>query len=97
MKIENFESAVPGVRIFPDGRMDSGNAAVYLGVSPKSLAVLRSIGGGPAYFKLGKRCFYKLDDLQAWVAARRATSTADYRARREVAVRGAAASASTTN
>lgn len=72
----------PTIEIFPDGRLDGINAAAYLGLSPKSLAIMRSLGNGPAFFKLGKKCFYQREDLDAWIQSRRAVSTAQYRARR---------------
>jgi len=74
------------IRIFPDGRMDTNNAAAYVGVTPKSMAIMRSLGNGPAFFKLGKKCFYQREDLDAWIASRRATSTAEYRAKRLAAI-----------
>ena len=55
------------VVVFPDGRLDTENAAKYLGLSPKTLAMMRSAGTGPKFVKRG-RVFYFLDDLQAWVA-----------------------------
>ncbi|HRZ07459.1 MAG TPA: helix-turn-helix domain-containing protein [Candidatus Competibacteraceae bacterium] len=73
---------VSDIRMFPDGRMDGKNAAAYLGLSIKSLAIMRSLGTGPAFFKLGGRCFYRRADLDSWVESRRVTSTAQYRARR---------------
>ena len=75
----------PAIHVYPDGRMDGQNAAAYVGVSTKSLAIMRSLGSGPAFFKLGKKCFYQRDDLDAWIQTRRATSTADYRAKRRAA------------
>lgn len=62
--------------IFPDGRLDSKNAATYLGLSEKTLAMMRCKGTGPKYVKRG-RIFYFLEDLDSWVnAAGRFTSTA---------------------
>jgi hypothetical protein len=57
------------VVIYPDGRLDTGNAARFLGLSPKTLAIMRSLGNGPRFVKRG-RVFYFLDDLQAWIAER---------------------------
>jgi Helix-turn-helix domain len=53
--------------VFPDGRLDTENAARYLGLSPKTLAMMRTAGTGPKFVKRG-RVFYYLEDLQAWVA-----------------------------
>ena len=54
------------VTIFPDGRMDSTNAAEYLGLSQKTLAMMRCQGTGPEYIKRG-RIFYFKDDLDTWI------------------------------
>jgi hypothetical protein len=77
-----LQPAAPSVQIFPDGRMNVANAAAYLGLSVKSLACYRSQGRGPTFTKLGKLCFYHRDDLDAWIAANRATSTAEHKAKR---------------
>jgi hypothetical protein len=67
------------VTMFPDGRLDTKNAAVYLGLSPKTLAMMRSAGTGPRFLKRG-RIFYFLDDLKAWVAEQpRVRTTAEAR------------------
>lgn len=55
------------VVVYPDGRLNTDNAARFLGLSPKTLAIMRSNGTGPCFVKRG-RVFYFLDDLQAWVA-----------------------------
>jgi Helix-turn-helix domain len=66
------------VIVYPDGRMDSENAAAYLGLKPKTLAMKRCDGTGPRYIKRG-RIFYFKEDLDAWLAdAKRVTSAAQY-------------------
>ena len=62
------------ILILPDGRMDTSNSAGYLGLSPKTLAMKRSDGTGPAYVKRG-RVFYFKEDLDEWVRAGRVAST----------------------
>lgn len=57
------------VEMLPDGRMDAQNAAKYLGLSPKTLAMMRCEGTGPIFSKRG-RIFYKVQDLDAWLAER---------------------------
>src|SRR5450631_515083 len=57
----------PDLHILPDGRLDTRNAALYLGCSPKTLAHLRCSGNGPAFLKPG-RVFYFREDLDAWLA-----------------------------
>jgi hypothetical protein len=67
------------VRAFPDGRMDARNAALYLGLEEKTLAMKRSDGTGPRFIKRG-RIFYFKEDLDAWInECKRATSTAQLR------------------
>jgi hypothetical protein len=67
------------ITIFPDGRLDTDNAAQYLGLSTKTLAMMRSAGNGPKFVKRG-RVFYFLEDLQTWMAEQpRVYSTAQAR------------------
>ena len=73
------------IHVYPDGRMDANSAAAYVGVSYKSLAIMRCQGTGPTFCKLGKAIFYRRDDLDAWIQSRRAVSTADFRAKRKAA------------
>lgn len=54
------------VRILPDGRMDRKNAATYLGLSVKTLAMHAVRGTGPNFIKRG-RCFYFRADLDRWL------------------------------
>jgi hypothetical protein len=69
------ETSSEAVTVLPDGRMNTKNAARYLGLKEKTLAMMRSAGQGPAFIKRG-RVFYFRDDLDAWIQAGRATSTA---------------------
>ena len=67
------------ILVFPDGRLDTKNAAAYLGLSEKTLAIMRCQGTGPRCMKRG-RVFYYQEDLEAWLAqAERVTSTAQAR------------------
>ena len=50
------------VVILPDGRMDRKNAALYLGLSVKTLATHAGKGTGPRFIKRG-RVFYFQSDL----------------------------------
>ena len=59
---------VASVLMLPDGRLDTKNAAQYLGLSVKTLAMMRSRGDGPRYLKRG-RIFYFREDLDAWLGA----------------------------
>jgi hypothetical protein len=68
----------PSVLVLPDGRVDAKNAATYLGLSVKTLAIKRSLGTGPKFVKQG-RVFYFVKDLDAWLKQGAATSTAQAR------------------
>jgi hypothetical protein len=64
------------VVFFPDGRMDTCNAATYTGLAEKTLAMLRCNGKGPKFIKRG-RIFYFQSDIDDWMNANgRMTSTA---------------------
>lgn len=60
---------VVAVQMRADGRMDTANAARYLGLSVKTLAMMRSEGRGPDYVKRG-RIFYFRSTLDAWLMER---------------------------
>ena len=59
-----------------DGFFDTKRAACYLGLSPSTLDGYRVSGDGPAFHRFGNRVRYRLADLDAWAAARGATTTA---------------------
>jgi hypothetical protein len=56
------------IKIFPDGRLDTKNAATYLGLKEKTLAMMRGNGTGPKFIKRG-RVFYFKEDLDEWLNA----------------------------
>ena len=55
-------------------------AALYLGFSPRTLEKWRMTGQGPSYTKRGRRCLYRLEDLDAWAEAGMRRSTSHNRA-----------------
>lgn len=65
---------VKQIMSFPDGRLDVQNASQYLGLSTKTLAMMRCSGTGPVFVKRGK-IFYYRDNLDAWMRAGEQTST----------------------
>ncbi|HVV68195.1 MAG TPA: helix-turn-helix domain-containing protein [Gammaproteobacteria bacterium] len=68
--------ASPSIMMFPDGRFNTKNAALYLGYTEKTLAMMRSEGTGPRFIKRG-RVFYYKEDLDQWLNERgRLLSTA---------------------
>lgn len=78
------------VFVLPDGRMDAKNAAIYCGMSVKTMAMKRCDGTGPRYVKRG-RIFYFREDLDAWMRDAMKASTAKAGAIRSEAVNGKAA------
>lgn len=50
-------------------------AASYFGVTKATLESWRCHGGGPVFYKLGKAVRYRKEDLDAFINARRRTST----------------------
>ena len=54
------------ITTYPDGRVDTKNASLYLGLSEKTLATMRCQGTGPKYIKRG-RIFYFMEDLDTWL------------------------------
>ena len=64
------------VTMYQDGRVDTRNASAYVGLSPKTMAMMRCNGTGPKFVKRG-RIFYFREDLDSWLnAGGRFTSTA---------------------
>ena len=55
-------------------------AAIYLGLSPRTLEKWRLTGQGPPYTKRGRRCLYRLEDLDFWAEAGMRWSTSQNRA-----------------
>jgi len=46
--------------------MREREAAVYIGVAPKTLANWRSAGKGPRFYKLGRMIVYRREDLDRY-------------------------------
>jgi len=55
-------------------------AALYLGLSPRTLEKWRLTGQGPLYTKRGRRCVYRLEYLDVWAEAGMRRSTSQNRA-----------------
>ncbi len=51
-------------RVLPDGRVSRSDAAAFLGLSSKTLAMWWSEKKGPASVLVGGRRFYWIDDLR---------------------------------
>ncbi|WON75154.1 helix-turn-helix domain-containing protein [Nitrosospira sp. Is2] len=54
------------IHLYPDGRLDTKNASSYIGLSEKTLAMMRCSGTGPSFIKRG-RIFYFKEDLDRWL------------------------------
>ncbi|MDD4616045.1 MAG: helix-turn-helix domain-containing protein [Alphaproteobacteria bacterium] len=63
--------------IFQKTFLRTKQAAVYLNLPASTLEKLRSQGGSPKYAKLGRIIVYDVNDLIAWVEAKKRTSTTD--------------------
>ena len=53
------------------------DAAVHLGLSPRTLEKHRCFGTGPVFRKLGGRIVYAIADLEAWADLGTRSSTSD--------------------
>jgi hypothetical protein len=53
----------------------SGMKEIVPGTSDKFWNSLRHKGGGPVYRKIGRKVYYKLDDVHAWLDANAYTRT----------------------
>lgn len=84
MKITIPTTETAHIVIYPDGRLDTRNAALYIGYSVKTLAMKRCEGSGPKFVKLGYVYYYR-EDLDAWIAEQgRQTSTAQGGSKRKL-------------
>lgn len=78
MSFDDF--TVPHITILPNGRMTAKNAARYLGLAEKTLAMYRCAGTGPAFSKIAGRVYYTQSSLDNWLdSASECTSTAQAR------------------
>ena len=55
--------------------LNTEQAAAYLGLAKSTLEKLRIYGDGPMYLKYSKAVRYLLEDLEFWLARRRAANT----------------------
>ena len=58
-------------------KLNTTEAASRAGLGKSTLEKLRLIGGGPPYLKVGRRVLYDPQDLDAWLAAHRRSSTSN--------------------
>jgi predicted DNA-binding transcriptional regulator AlpA len=64
---DNGASAAPD----DDDSIDTQEAARMLGLSSWGLAEIRRRGGGPPFFRVGRRVVrYRIGDVRAWIRSR---------------------------
>ena len=63
--------------VIPPRYLRTREAAMFLGLSPRTLEKHRTYGTGPIYRKLGGRGVYALADLQQWADSGTVSSTSD--------------------
>jgi hypothetical protein len=66
------------IEVLKARRVRTNNAALYCGISGRTLEKLRVIGGGPAFYKIGRAVTYDINDLEHWLADKRRVSTSDF-------------------
>ena len=59
------------------GLIDTAAVAQRYGNRPGFWAKRRVYGGGPPFFKVGKRVLYDPADVEIWLASRRRVSTSE--------------------
>lgn len=57
--------------------LDQNGASAYTGIKPRTLESFRLRGGGPVYFKVGRRVMYSLEELDKWMYSLRRKNTSD--------------------
>jgi hypothetical protein len=57
--------------------MRTAEAAAHCQSSASTFEKLRLTGGGPTYSKIGRRVVYRVEDLDAWLAKNRRSSTSE--------------------
>ena len=63
--------------VIPPRYLRTREAAMFLGLSPRTLEKHRTYGTGPIYRKLGGRVVYALADLQQWADSGTVSATSD--------------------
>lgn len=58
-----------------DGLLTPEQVGELLALDPVTLAKWRTTAKGPAWIKIGRKAFYRLEDLQTWVAEQRVDPT----------------------
>ena len=74
-----MDGNIPGrATALPKRYLNAVEAATFIGAAAQTLAKWRCNGGGPPFIRLSRgRIMYAVDDLIAWMDARRVTSTSE--------------------
>lgn len=66
-RIEEAKLELVRCRVLPDGRMNRRDAAAYLGLKEKTLAMWALQGRGPRIVRISNRCFYFRTDIDEFI------------------------------
>jgi hypothetical protein len=61
----------------PKKYLNAEEASQFIGAAVQTLARWRCEGGGPPFIRVGRKIMYAIDDLIAWMNARRVSSTSE--------------------
>lgn len=61
----------------PKTYLNAEETGRHIGTAVQTLARWRCEGGGPPFFRVGRKIMYGLKDLTAWMNARRVSSTSE--------------------
>lgn len=63
---------------FQEALLSPKIAAQFLIMTENRLAKYRLTGDGPTFIKLGRRIYYRVSDIEAWIEKNRYSSTSQY-------------------
>jgi hypothetical protein len=63
-----------------DNYLTTKQTAQLSGLSMSYLNKLRCLGGGSPFLKVGRKCIYRRDEFEAWLAKHHRRSTSEYSA-----------------
>jgi excisionase family DNA binding protein len=61
-----------------DNYLTTKQIAQLSGLSMSYLNKLRCLGGGSPFLKVGRKCIYRRDEFEAWLARHLRSSTSEY-------------------
>jgi len=61
-----------------DNYLTTKQTAELSGLSISYLNKLRCLGGGSPFLKVGRKCIYRRDEFEAWLATHQHSSTSEY-------------------